>query len=198
MNAIFYFLVGGNSKFDPGHFDHYQKEAKKFKSEIENSNHRIGLHPSYDTVDNPDLLIEEKEKIENWLGHKVTYSRQHYLRVDVLKTWSSLMKAGLHHDSSLGYPQQPGFRCGTSREFSVFDLVIRQELEIKEQPLIAMDTSLLKDSEMTIEDKYDLISDLKNQIKINGGVWHFLIHNSNFFWLDEKEYFELWHSFYEF
>ncbi len=194
--ASFYFLVDGKNKFDTGHFDKYKKKAEKYKNEIINAGHNIGLHPSYETGLNPDLLKEEKLKLEKWLGMDVFDSRQHYLRIKVPETWENLSKVGIKLDSSLGYSEFPGFRCGTSREFNVFDVNQKKMLDLKERPLLAMDTSLINDKSGSMADKFSEIEKIKAQIRENGGNWTFLIHNSNFFWLDEAEYFELWQSFY--
>lgn len=45
-------------------------------------------------------------------------------------------------DSTLGYHDHEGFRCGTGDLFYVFDFVERRQLNIQERPLIIMDTTL--------------------------------------------------------
>jgi hypothetical protein len=45
-------------------------------------------------------------------------------------------------DSTCGYADKEGFRCGTGDEFSVFNILTRKKLRLKERPLIAMDCSL--------------------------------------------------------
>ncbi|QNL20900.1 hypothetical protein HZR84_02720 [Hyphobacterium sp. CCMP332] len=195
--ASFYFLVGRKSKYDSGHFDKYKKEAEKYKYEIISGGHNIGLHPSYSSGQNISELINEKKKLEDWLGDSVIESRQHYLRVKVPETFQNLETVGIKTDSSIAYPEFPGFRSGTSYEYQVFDLSSKKCLDLKERPLIAMDTSLINDKSKTISEKFQEIEEIKSQIKVNGGNWSFLIHNSNFFWLDEEEYFELWQSFYK-
>ncbi len=195
--ATFYFLVGKKGKYDSGHFDKYVSEAERYKNEIRAGGHSIGLHPSYSSGINLMELKEEKKKLEDWLGDRVFESRQHYLRLKIPETYQNLETVGIKTDSSIAYSEFPGFRAGTSREFQVFDLSSGKCLNLKERPLIAMDTSILKDISKSISEKFDEIEKIKSQIKANGGNWSFLIHNSNFFWLDEAEYFELWQSFYK-
>jgi hypothetical protein len=45
-------------------------------------------------------------------------------------------------DSSMGYPQMPGFRCGTGNSFRAFDILRRETLNLKERPFVVMDTTL--------------------------------------------------------
>ena len=42
-------------------------------------------------------------------------------------------------ESSLGFPEKEGFRCGTCFEYSVFNIHKRKKLILKEKPLIVMD-----------------------------------------------------------
>ena len=48
------------------------------------------------------------------------YVRQHYLRWSI-KTPVIQNKFGFNNDSSVGYADYVGFRCGTSHEYSMFD-----------------------------------------------------------------------------
>ena len=89
--------------------------------------HEIGLHPSYRTYLSPQqikrefrILRHEAElagiRQEQWGG------RQHFLRWKAPDTWQGWEEAGLQYDSTLGYSDRPGFRCGTCYEYPVFNL----------------------------------------------------------------------------
>ncbi len=104
--------------------------------------HVVGLHPSVQTLDNPTYLIEEKERLESIIGAPVTTGRQHLLRFKLPDTWEYWEQAGLTCDSTLGYAGAPGFRCGTGRTFPVFSVRQRRVLNLREMPLIVMDTTL--------------------------------------------------------
>jgi len=45
-------------------------------------------------------------------------------------------------DSTCGYADREGFRCGTGDEFPVFNILTRKKLNIKERPLIIMEGTL--------------------------------------------------------
>ncbi len=45
-------------------------------------------------------------------------------------------------DSTCGYADKEGFRCGTGGEFSVFNILTREKLKLKERPVILMDSTL--------------------------------------------------------
>ena len=55
-------------------------------------------------------------------------------------------------ESSMGYSDLPGFRCGTCYAYPVYDCIERKKLKLREKPLIVMDATLvhyLKSVELT-------------------------------------------------
>jgi hypothetical protein len=82
----------------------------------------------------------------------------------------------------MGFPEMPGFRSGTSREYPVFDLLGRQELNLRERPLVVMDTVFLKrisEGECRIEDCFDEMAGLKRKCQDYAGRFTLLWHNSS-------------------
>ena len=47
-------------------------------------------------------------------------------------------------DGTCGYADKEGFKCGTGDEFSVFNILTRKKLKLKERPLIVMDSGLFE------------------------------------------------------
>ena len=99
-------------------------------------------------------------------------------------------------DSTLGYPTLTGFRCGSCYEFSVFDIIQRKQLKLKEYPLLIMDVTLNDYLELNEEEAILIINDIKNKVKKYNGNFVFLWHNSSFNvnrWKKyESVYEELW------
>ena len=89
--------------------------------------------------------------------------------------------AGLAYDSTLGFPEAAGFRCGTSFEYPVFNLQSRQKLELRERPLIVMETSLFSSSYMGLSERRALekIVQLSDVCRSFGGQFTMLWHNDN-------------------
>jgi hypothetical protein len=83
-------------------------------------------------------------------------------------------------DSTCGYAGQEGFRCGTGNEFSVFNILTRTKLKLKERPLIFMDDNHHSYNKISIEESYNRV---KNLIKIGkqyNSKITLLFHNSIF------------------
>ncbi len=108
----------------------------------------IGLHPSYKTYKNPKATRDELDNLRNTLKisgikQNALGGRQHFLRWSNPETWQNWEDAGLAYDSTLGFAECPGFRCGICYEYPVFNLLTRQQLKLRERPLIVMDASIL-------------------------------------------------------
>ena len=56
-------------------------------SELKDAGHKVGLHPTYDSWNDSELLEEQKKTLEESLGSKVTSCRQHWLRFSWKDTW---------------------------------------------------------------------------------------------------------------
>ena len=91
-------------------------------------NHCIGIHPSYDILyNNKELLLRETKNLQEMLNslgiNKQIWkiSRMHYLRWDHRYSLDALENANLSLDSTLGYADTGGFRCGTCFKYRFFD-----------------------------------------------------------------------------
>ncbi|WP_427365245.1 hypothetical protein [Candidatus Caldatribacterium saccharofermentans] len=107
--------------------------------------------------------------------------RQHYLRWENPVTWQIWDEVGLDYDATLGFADHVGFRCGTCREFPVFDLKARRALRLREIPLMVMDATLLEDRYMGLkpEQALEQIEKLSNICHCFCGSFSLLWHNTS-------------------
>ena len=101
--------------------------------------------------------------------------------------------AGLQEDSTLGYPEAEGFRCGICHDYPVFDTEQRKMLHLREKPLIAMDVTFAQYRGYTPEQAEARLSQLRIEVQKHGGDLTLLWHNSSWntpFWEDWKEVFQ--------
>lgn len=185
--VIFYFIAGGNHMLDSNYKFGNKDSLKILKSIIERG-HEIGLHPSYLSSNNKILLYEEKKHLTEVLNNlnydsSILNSRQHYLKWDSLITANELNKLGVKVDSTLGYADKPGFRCGTGRTFQMYDLIMRNTLEILQNPLILMETSVVSPEYMGLGYSNKALNYMleikKNALKFSNR-FTMLWHNSSF------------------
>lgn len=126
-------------------------------SKIKDRHHIIGFHPGYHTSTNEARWTKEKIRLEKTAGVEIAEGRQHVLMYDGLNTANIWEKNCLKFDSTLGYADETGFRCGTGSEFKIFDYLAQCEIKVTERPLVVMDATLNNYLHLSIPDAYDTI-----------------------------------------
>lgn len=99
----------------------------------------IGLHPSYRSTENPELLKKEIADLSSVINAPVTCCRQHFLRIRIPETYRNFINCGIKNDYSLGWATDNGFRAGTGRSFPFYDLEKEQQTSLILHPLSMMD-----------------------------------------------------------
>jgi hypothetical protein len=138
-----------------------------------------------DSYRNGKQLLAEREKLKQVLEEqsiktKVIGGRQHYLRWEPRESWALWFEAGFSYDSSVGFAEAPGFRCGTCREFPVYDLLGNRPLpKFMERPLIAMDVTFSHYQRLGEEEKFQAIKTLGAICRRYDGDMSLLWHNNN-------------------
>jgi len=89
--------------------------------ELEQGGWEIGVHGSYDSYKNKELLAKEKRTLEKILGKKIIGIRQHYLNLEIPATWKLQKDVGFKYDASFGYRRDIGFRDGKLLPFKPFE-----------------------------------------------------------------------------
>jgi hypothetical protein len=173
-----FIMIDGKGNID-GSYEISDEYFKVLLKEIYNRGHIIGLHPSYQTFNNFELLNKEYQKLKiilddlsiNFVG---LGGRQHYLRWKNPETWQIWDDIGLTYDSSVGSEYFIGFRCGTCFEFPVFNLLTKKKLKLIEYPLLVMDIFTFKSN----ENEFDKIIEISKICKYYKGNMTFLFHNN--------------------
>lgn len=99
-------------------------------SEVSRRGHFIGFHPGYVTQTDAALWNKQRDSLEELIGVKLTEGRQHVLRYEVETTPSIWADAGMTTDYTMTFPETPGFRTGTCRAYSAYDLKRRRCLSV--------------------------------------------------------------------
>lgn len=176
--STFYFIASGNTKYDNLGAPRYRIDSHATKGVIDNivsRGHKIGLHASYDAYNDEDMFSREKLALEAASGHEITDSRNHFLRFSSQESWLTANNCGIITDSTCGYAEMPGFRCGTGRTFSVFNILSQKKLVLKERPLIYMDSSGFSYLNLNSSEAEELALRL---FHVSGGNYTLLWHNS--------------------
>lgn len=147
--------------------------------------HAIGFHPSYESFGQPEKFQAELASLRAVAPMEITGGRQHFLRFSMPETWQTWADAGLKTDSTMGYAEAEGFRCGTCHDFPTFNVRTRRQLPLREQPLAAMDVTLAQYRGYAPEAALERLRGLAAQARKHGGTFTLLWHNSSwntYFW----------------
>lgn len=184
----FYFLSVLKPEHIDGCYELNEPRVGALLANIVQRGHEVGLHGSYRSVDDTALLAGEFERLQAAVarngGRQVGFGvRQHYLRWRMDGTAAALDALGFEHDSTLGYPDVPGFRCGTCHPYPLFDLNLRRSLGLLERPLVLMETTVLSPHYLGLghtDEAMALMAGLRQTCRRFGGEFALLWHNSNF------------------
>jgi hypothetical protein len=194
--VAFYFITKNTSTLDNVE-DFNSPQMRELVKSIHERGHEIGLHPGFNTYENPlhfEDSVQSFKKIINKANilQKLFGGRQHFLRWDPVITPALWDKFGFDYDSSLGYADEPGFRCGTCYEFSMYDLANRKSFNLKQRPLIVMESTIIERryENLGYTDKaLDRFLYFKRICHHYDGVFTLLWHNSEFNYKKDIEFY---------
>jgi hypothetical protein len=188
MESRFYFMSGGVTEYD-NNYKIDEPKAVELIKKIKERGHTIGIHPSYNAYNDAKQFKKEKYLLEKLTGQKIIEGREHFLRFEVPATWQIWEDNGMEIDSTCGYADKEGFRCGTGDEFSVFNILTRKKLKLKERPLIVMDGSFTTyQADMNSIEIEQKIKSLIKNVQEYQGTLVLLWHNSSFYGQNQKIY----------
>ncbi len=183
--ATFYFIPTAGRGGEDAAYQLDEPRIVNLMRNILERGHQIGMHGSYRSYLNPELLFSERAHLESQIqiikpSFKVRENRQHFLRWRIQETPDYLQYAGFDVDASGGFADQVGFRFGTSRQFHMWSWQKMEPLKIVQSPLIVMEGTLMSYMRLNLaSDGNALIRVLKTRCIRYGGNFSLLWHNSS-------------------
>ncbi|CUU11128.1 hypothetical protein GBSOP10_109929 [Armatimonadetes bacterium GBS] len=183
LRSEFYFIADHTAGIRDGVYTLEQPFIRTLMRQIHQRGHLIGLHPSYESYRSVEQIALELHRLRataeslgcvppRWGG------RQHYLRWENPTTWQAWEDAGMDYDSTLGFADHVGFRCGTCFEYPVFNLKTRARLRLRERPLIVMERTLFDYMSLSMTAAAEVLCLLARRCRMYGGELVLLWHNS--------------------
>jgi hypothetical protein len=139
---VVFFVAGGTSRFDL-YNKNYLKNLKTVAIKATSKDYKIGFHPSYNAFNKADMFGNELKILKAATQKEILFVRTHFLRLDFNSTYEICAVNDLKIDSTLGFTDLIGFRCGTGFKYFLYDFENEKQSLIQELPLIVMDSSLL-------------------------------------------------------
>ena len=198
LSVAFYFIpeITDSGKDRPVSLD--DPRMRQMLREMHDRGHEIGLHPGYNTFAHPDAMSRAVTRLkavmeEEGINQALLGGRQHFLRWQTPTTARLWQENGLSYDSTLSYADRPGFRCGTCREYALFDVNKGVQLKLHERPLILMECSVIANRYlgMGYSDKsLDYMLYYNRVCRKFNGQFVLLWHNSHLIHQKDKSFFE--------
>ena len=186
IKSAFYFICGRTDRLRDADYEPDHQVIRGLMRRVHERGHELGLHPSYNTYLDPGLLKGEAQRLKNIceaedIEQREWGGRMHYLRWQQSTTMRAWADAGLDYDATMGYADRPGFRCGSCWEYTAFDPLAQEVLDLKIRPLIVMECTVIDKIYLGLgvgrasEDKINLLKERCRQV---GGGFGILWHNS--------------------
>ncbi len=192
-NSIFNFYGGRKGRnfkswiMNPGYDVKDDRIASKL-SGLCSDGWQIGLHQGFDTWADADKMKIEKQSLEESLGKKIEYCRQHWLRFSWEKTWQAQEDAGFKTDTTLAFNDRPGFRSATALLYNPWNHVNNTGYSIKALPTVFMDSHFYDYQSMPDKERKEKMSDWINEIRAVHGkaavIWHQRVFSRDYGWGD--------------
>ncbi|MCU0822230.1 MAG: polysaccharide deacetylase family protein [Spirochaetes bacterium] len=161
-------------KYSAGYYNIFDYKIQDIIKRLDLGGWEIGLHGSYNSYNDLNLLIKEKKLLEQITGHEIAGVRQHFLNLNH-NTWDLQREAGFKYDSSFGFKDNVGFK---DDKYNLFPLDDKYDFNIV--PMAIMDACL-----MSKPDPYESALNLINIAEEKKGClvlnWHQRVFNDNEF-----------------
>lgn len=174
LKPIYFFLFGKLGLYDKN-ISNINNNLKVLIKELKDI-YDIGIHPSYQSNDHPDILKSEIYALQTTVHSEITKSRQHFLKLSLPDTYRNLLNQGILHDYTMGYAEQPGFRASICTPYLFYDLDLEVETKLTIHPFAIMDGTLRDYLNTDKTTAKEIITNLIEEVKkVNGSfisLWH--------------------------
>jgi len=178
LPACYFWLIGRYGRYDRNIAHTHPAFQALFREVCASAT--CGLHPSYASNRQFDRLVEEVERFTSLNGDPPRRSRQHFLILGFPETYRNLLRAGIRHDYTLGFPEQPGFRAGYGGTFPWYDLDAERATDLLLTPFTVMDVTLFRYMGLTAKEALPVLNNLIRNCRQNRAPLVTLWHNSSF------------------
>lgn len=182
-HILFFLKAGGRHANDKPHYQVRSNDIQKLLHLFKKNKALLGLHSSYEAGIYPDLIPEEKMRLEHdWKLENIHLNRHHYLASREPEDLTKLIKAGITDDFTMGYADVSGFRLGTCRSVKWINPMTRQLTSLTLHPLSVMDCTLSESQYMGLspDEAYQYCAGLVREIRQYRGEIVWLWHNTSF------------------
>ena len=123
-----------------------------------------------------------------------TKSRQHFLKIQLPKTYRNLIEADIQDDYSMAYASHSGFRASTCTPFRFYDLDLELETDLRVHSFPLMEATYKYYKHQTPDQALELMKPVVDKVKAVNGILYTTWHNDS---LSEHGEWKGWRKLYE-
>lgn len=176
-DMIFFFLLASRGEFNKGNYEYNRNYRNLIRHVRDYAD--VGIHFSYNSMEDENLMKYEKSLMEGILHSTVTRSRQHYLRFEIPLTYQCLSDTEIMEDYSMAYASITGFRAGVCVPFKFYDLEENVVSKLEVFPVSLMDATLVDYMKLGNTAAVEEIKRIAGVVKKYNGCFIPLWHNSS-------------------
>ncbi len=181
---LFFFLINRKNPND-GRHTFKNKAYQALMQKISGPGISVGIHPSYSSYLDKDLIKAEKSKLENIINKSVFSSRMHFLKYRLPETFENLISAGITHDYTVCPIHHTGFKTYMMRPYPWFDLIQNTETDLILHPTMVMDRTLQQYMHLSPAEALEEIKSIIDICYYYQGEFTILFHNNSLSETDE-------------
>lgn len=197
VKSVFYIYAATRKKnlrswlIDPSYDIRANDRVRNALKDLIKSGFSIGLHGSFDSAFQEELLKKEKQVLEDSIDGSVQHTRQHWLNYEEMVT-PYIHEKYFSFDSTLGWNDRIGFRSGIASRYRPFDHKNSKAFQYFITPQVIMDSNIYdygSGKELELEAKSISILEKLNDFA-NSHVsisWHDRVFTSDYYWYDLYE-----------
>jgi hypothetical protein len=193
LKPYYFFLVANET----GRYDKNILPSKKSMRELirkHSDRYSIGIHPSWQSGDDPHKLKLEILKLGHISGKQILSSRQHFIRFTLPHTYRLLIDLGIEFDFSMGYGSINGFRASVATPFFWYDLIKEEQTKLLLYPFCFMEANSFFEQKFSLQKTFEELQHYCNIVKSVNGTLITIWHNT---FLGTSKLFAGWREVYE-
>lgn len=175
LDPVYFFLLSSST----GKYDRNILPTQKALKELirqHGKKYLVGIHPSWQSGDDPGLLKKEIQALEGIIGKHVDSSRQHFIRFTLPDTYRNLINAGIRDDYSMGYGSINGFRASITTPFFWYDLGTETATRLLLFPFCFMEANCYFEQNYSADQAFAELRKFNSMVKSVDGllitIWH--------------------------
>ncbi|MEE4196530.1 MAG: polysaccharide deacetylase family protein [Bacteroidales bacterium] len=179
FTSTFYFLPK-DLKHQDAYYSFHEKKVQDLFKQLKAEHCEIGIHGTNRSATHLKFLQSNIAELEKASGVNISGIRQHRLIFDMNITPYIHEEAGLAYDTSLAFAEHEGFRNSYCFPFKLYNFKEDRPFHTWQIPLHVMDATLFEYRKLTMDEAFNSVEEILNEVIKFNGVFSLLWHNGFF------------------